>query len=66
MKKKPKLEFYSTKGRHRWRLRAANGRIIATCAQGNGFPSHAGALRNWNAVRDAVTGFEYTVKVWPG
>ena len=61
--RRPRLEFYATKGRHRWRLRAANGRILARCAQARGFASHGGALRNWNTTRKAITGFDYEIKV---
>ena len=42
MKRKPKFEVYPAADGYRWRLKAANGRIVAT---GEAHPRKADAIR---------------------
>jgi uncharacterized protein YegP (UPF0339 family) len=49
------VEFYKDKkGRWRWRAIAGNGRIVADCAQGNGYKSLRGAKKGLSAARTVL------------
>lgn len=51
--KHPKVDFYQSKNkRWRWRLRAANGRII--CNPGEDFTRRRDAVRNFTTVRETL------------
>ena len=51
--KRPTVEFYIDAKKHwRWRLRAANGRILAD--SGEGYATEAKARRGFRTARDAA------------
>lgn len=53
--KRPRVEFYSDRqGQVRWRLVAANGRIVADSAEG--YSDRHAAVRAWAGVRTILSG----------
>lgn len=62
MIKQPKFDIYQdTAGEWRWRLKAANGRIIADGAEG--YSSKAGARRAVDTVVDTMLRVAYIEEV---
>lgn len=54
MKRKGKIEYYvDAKGEHRWRLRAANGKIIAASTEG--YVERRNAQLNVKAIKEQLT-----------
>lgn len=53
MKRTPTVEFYKAADGHRWRLRSANGRIVA---QGEAHTSERDARRAFKSMQAAANG----------
>ena len=53
MKRQPKFEVYPAADGYRWRLKAANGKIVAI---GEAYWRKADAVRSARAVLTAITG----------